>query len=259
MNNNLVSCMMMTGFDPKRIPFAIAAVTSFIRQTWSPRELVIINQSKGLPHEFSLMDKVKEKVSGKVKIREQLVLRPPTLGELRNIGLEAAEGSWLLSWDDDDWHHEDRIAWMMALRGKSQVVIPTCHIRYNVSTNTAFRYYNAGGCRGISLFRNKPKVRYRALDKEEDTFLLQDHYPRRVIWDNRGRAHIYLRFFHGRNIGGEPHIMKHFRGIGYRDIWADKPGGPGYLCRDEAQYLKRVLVEHYGLTFPNGIPWHART
>lgn len=259
MGANLVSCLMMTGADPERIPFAVTAVTSFVRQTWLPRELVIINQSEGLPHEFLLKDKLGGiKVPNGAKIRERKVTRPATLGELRNIGLETAAGNWWLPWDDDDWHHEDRIASMMAVRGKNQAVIPTCHVRYNVSTNTAFRYYNPGGCGGISLFSSKPEARYRALDREEDTFFMQDHYPQRVTWDNRGFAHIYLRFFHGRNVGDEKHIMKQFQGAGYRDIWVDKPDNPGYLCRDEVVYLKRILAEHYGLTFPNGIPWHGR-
>lgn len=261
MDDNLVSCMMMTGGNPDRMALTRCAILSFMTQTWKPRELIIVNQSKGLGHEAALMPWVQsefDRVPEGVDVREIHISRPPTLGEMRNIAVENAKGGWLLPWDDDDWHHEDRCARMMNMRKDGFAIIPTCHVRYSLPQNTAFRYYNPGGCGGIGLFPNYPGARYRPLDKEEDSRFVEDFHPRRVLWDNRGFAHIYIRFYHGNNIGSEPHIMKQFRGKQFRSRWMDDPTNPGYLCREEVAYLKQVLRERYRRDFPNGIPWHGK-
>ena len=101
---DMVSAVMITGKHPERYALARVAVDCFHAQTHGSRELVIVNTGdvrlwRGEPEVVEIMV-------------EQAGL---TLGELRNRALEAARGDWVIQWDDDDWHHPERIASQLAV------------------------------------------------------------------------------------------------------------------------------------------------
>ena len=108
----LVSAIMPTGRLPGRRALSQVAIECFFRQTYPDRQLVIVNHSE---EPFGLEDP---------RVKEVVVRRPPTLGELRNIGLDAADGELLITWDDDDWHHPCRMEKQAAVWNK--LVRPLC-------------------------------------------------------------------------------------------------------------------------------------
>jgi glycosyltransferase involved in cell wall biosynthesis len=86
-----VSCICLTT-NPKRAAFLPDALRSFRAQTYSPRELIVVNDGEPL-------------VSRAPDIH--VVNLPPrdnkwTIGEKRNVGVRAADGDLLATWDDDD-------------------------------------------------------------------------------------------------------------------------------------------------------------
>ena len=96
----LVSCLMVTRGELARVRFSI---DQFKRQTYSPRELVIV------------CDEVSEALEALVVAAGgdvRLVPAVPglTLGELRNLSVAEARGDLVCQWDDDDLYSPDRIA-----------------------------------------------------------------------------------------------------------------------------------------------------
>jgi glycosyltransferase involved in cell wall biosynthesis len=97
----VVACLTVT---KQRLDLLPRAVTCFQRQSYPDRELIVVNDADDGTKEYlaSLRD---EKI---VYVRpEQVDLR---LGALRNVALAHARGRYVAQWDDDDWHHPDRLA-----------------------------------------------------------------------------------------------------------------------------------------------------
>lgn len=103
----LVSCLMVTRghLFPARL-----AVECFRRQSWQERELVLVCDAPG--------SAIESHCQGLADARIRIVY-PATpaasLGELRNLSLQAARGAWICQWDDDDLYHRQRLELGMLL------------------------------------------------------------------------------------------------------------------------------------------------
>ncbi len=228
----LVSAVMITGKDAKRYKLAQAAVRSFQAQTWPNKELVIIDDSPAhWPDHENLH-----------------IVRPQpglSLGELRNLALDnkVCRGDWIVQWDDDDWSHPTRIAAMMDIRQPDHAITLRYQTRFSFENSTAFalKYDQPDGIPGTVLHA-KTNVRYRTLDRHEDTHFLRDAFgPKTIVMDNHPESSpgpsLYLRFFHGNNTWSERHIMR---------AYADREkAGRWELPKDHADYLRSVLQTQY--------------
>lgn len=93
----LVSCIMPTR-DRRR--FVPQAVEYFARQRYPRRELVIVDDGD---------DPVADLVPVDETVRYLPLPRRTVLGTKRNLACEAARGSVIVHWDDDDWYHARRL------------------------------------------------------------------------------------------------------------------------------------------------------
>lgn len=99
----LVTCVCLT-VTPKRFHLLPDALRSYRQQTYSPRELLVINDGKPL-------------VSRAPDVR---VINLPdrgkrwSIGEKRNVGIREAHGEFLAVWDDDDVSLPRRLAEQVA-------------------------------------------------------------------------------------------------------------------------------------------------
>ena len=198
----MVSAVMITGKHPERYALARVAVDCFHAQTHGKRELVIVNTGgmrlwKGEPEVVEIMV-------------EQDGL---TLGELRNRALEAARGEWVIQWDDDDWHHPERIASQLAVAEPDAACVLGSQLRHDLASGYTCICDNAQGNDGTILHHRDTPFRYPAYARSEDTVFVK-RFPRRIVM--RAPPGLYVRLFHGRNTWGEAHIMgrKDRRGIG---------------------------------------------
>lgn len=97
-----VTCVLLTT-HPKRAAYLPDALRSYRAQTLPSRELVIVNDG-----EVALASNAPD---------VRVVNLPPvpphaarwTLGEKRNVGVRAARGEWLATWDDDDLSMPERL------------------------------------------------------------------------------------------------------------------------------------------------------
>jgi glycosyltransferase involved in cell wall biosynthesis len=93
----LVSCIMPT-FN--RRPFVPLALASFFRQTYAPRELIVIDDGS---------DPVQDLMPPDRRIRYVRVNERMSVGAKRNLACEQARGAVIAHWDDDDWHSPSRL------------------------------------------------------------------------------------------------------------------------------------------------------
>lgn len=101
----LVSCLMVTR---NRRQFVKRATRAFQQQTYPNRELIVLDDGQDDTVSFV-------KGLNDTKIR---YVRPEDdslrLGELRNLAVQAANGEFIMQWDDDDWYHPNRIRVQLA-------------------------------------------------------------------------------------------------------------------------------------------------
>lgn len=127
-----------------RRAFVPAAIDCFLRQTYAPIELVILDSGK---------DRVKDLIPVHDRIRyigfEGTV---PNTGILRNMVNEAAEGKLICHWDDDDWSSPDRIRFQadflksssMAVTGFSNLFFWDCLRKRAMQYKTSVKGYVVG-------------------------------------------------------------------------------------------------------------------
>ncbi|MGE0816511.1 MAG: glycosyltransferase [Vicinamibacterales bacterium] len=195
-----IYAVMVTGKGPERGALANASVRSFLRQDHPNRALVVVNDG---PYDVD--------VSG-VPPTRRILARPTgrrTLGELRNIGLDAVpEGALWTYWDDDDWHHPRLLAEQRA--ALVRMGVPACflahQIKYGVAQDVAVADYHPGGFAGTLLAVKHGGLRFPAVGAGEDsafTAALKERWPW-TVW--RNPAHYFVRFFHGANTWPADHF-----------------------------------------------------
>lgn len=249
MNYPLVSMVMITGKAVERQPFAIAAMRSYCQQTWPNKELVIINDGA------EPLCKSTETEILTCPVREFMVPKQPTLGDLRNIGLEVARGDWIMQADDDDWSHPFRLERQMHHAKPGLALVLAYQIRYSFPRNSAYVYMNKRDGIAGTILHPRTKLRYESLERSEDSiFLRAMQKPRAGVHKNSDLQHLYLRFFHDTNTWDEAHVMRGYTHQRWKNHWADEPAREGFMQADSVQYLTEVLREAYGLLLPK-IPW----
>lgn len=199
----LVTCVMITGKSEPRRRLANLAAESFRRQTYGPRELLVINDS-GEPW-----------IEGDLrKINEVVIDRQPgrTLGDLRNMAFDLAAGDLLLQWDDDDWHGRGRIQTQVAAwqeTGRPNV------LRREIVGLVAEReakvvdasHWRAGGFVGTILHPRSVAARYPSQPKAEDLQFAESLGKESPIEAVDNDARHYVRLFHGCNTWPREHYQ----------------------------------------------------
>ncbi len=175
MSKPLVSCVMLTYNRFK--PFK-KAVQCFLDQTYECKELVIVN-SGDAEYTTKLINFINSPgiVGFDINDIHLHTVKPKSLGELRNIGLDKCGGEYVMVFDDDDTHHPKRI--------ESQIdLCLTSNIQGTIlrNFNAVFKHKWFGqksfnctmlpGLEGTLLFK-LGDVRYPDMDQGEDTSFLE--------------------------------------------------------------------------------------
>jgi len=198
-----VSALMITGKNPERYPLARVSLDCFFDQTWSNKEMVIINHGT---------EKVCRVADPRVK--EVFVEKFPgvTLGDMRNWSIENASGDWCMTWDDDDWHHPTRMQNQMDNCRERHTTTYMWQVRCALTTNCAFYDKMPTGQQMSVMYERSTPARYLSLEVREDTQFIECFSGKVVCIDNHvGNVSCdptqYVRFYHGRNIWDFGHMM----------------------------------------------------
>jgi hypothetical protein len=227
------------------------AVGCYHRQTYpaNRRKLLLVTEQENAPK------LLRQKRFRGVGVRILGVDGNPPLGTLRNVAIRFAvnqmPGAYLIQWDADDWHANERMAVQMqaALSMPGGASFLKRQIAYSFSRNVAFvrylRLYGQGhppeGSPTMvhgTFCGPANEIRYPADRKGEDTPFWADWAsgPGAVEVDNDAR--LYVRFAHGNSTSGDTHIMQDH---------ARAPEGTWDLAPHEAEYLRAVLKWYPGL------------
>jgi glycosyltransferase involved in cell wall biosynthesis len=233
-----VSAVCVTGKSAFHVAHLLPqAVRSFAEQTYADdrRELVVVS------------DRPLALAEGP---RVRIVDAPPgrSLGELRNLGLEAARGDLCMQFDDDDFHPPDRMATQVraCLDHAGAPSFFRRQICYDWTTDTAFiRDLEQTFIHG-TICHPRGGARYPAVSREEDTAFLAA-WPKQVVLDNDPA--LYVRFYHGGNTWPRQHVVR-----SYTSPWAL---GQWHLGDRHRAYLRQVLDRYPGVAEALASPWHG--
>jgi len=206
--------LMITGKDEAHEFLARKSMESFVHQAATRKVLVIVNDSPS----YSLTGPVSDWLAA---VPNSALPEPPacvieirvepqryTLGDLRNIGINAVPlgGVWV-QWDDDDWHERQYMTSnaQQMLKSKKHALTIQSQYRYFFARNSSYAYKPSSsfGIEGTVMVFKTPTVapiQYRPQGKSEDSYyimaLLSAHIPTGT-WDNP--PWLYFRFYHGIN------------------------------------------------------------
>ena len=123
---------ILTFANPQRLNLARKAVNNFIRQHYTPYELIVVNGTDldVLTNEEMNADYFQE---AGCSVREIKVEAGKNAAVMKNLGIEVAKGEWIIPIDDDDWFHPQRLIFQMAHRQVGRACLLKYQLRVDVS------------------------------------------------------------------------------------------------------------------------------
>ena len=214
MSRPLVSVVLTTRDRPRFVPLALEM---FRRQTYAPRELVVVDDGERYP----IPAEAVERVGGRLIRLDE----PTALGTKLNLGCEAARGTVCVKMDDDDWYAPRYVETMLA-----GLELPSTRVcRPTMAFLTPFRFFdvwswlirrsdagNVPGATLVFLRENWAEAPFRRLSCNEDMWFCHDQQslgvvPRPVIvpdvylavrhaHSSLDRGHAWRRQWHGEEL-----------------------------------------------------------
>ncbi len=232
-----VYCIMVTGKDSCRVPYARLSVKNFSSQTYRNKYLVIVNHGKEvvLEHTTPFCKEVMvEKEANNL-----------SLGDLRNIAMEMVpyDAAWF-PWDDDDYRHPTLIQSLAdeMVRSNADMVSLTTRLEYNTNTQFAWRMTIRDGM-VIVLAKRDPRFQYIRKDTMEDINLIQRY---KELGNNvvtvQNNPRLYLRLVHGNNTSLyiNPNKANVLRGKNPDSRYLEE------LCTDtEKNAIDNIMLQYY--------------
>lgn len=233
----MVTCILVIS-DPARIGLAQTTVNLWIKQTYQAKQLVIVNAT-GKPVTNAPYAWIKE-----------IAVDPnqyATVGALRNKGIDEADGSWIMPWDDDDHAHNHRIAFQMAYRADEKCCVMLARqIRIDVRNNTVCVFKDdLAGLPSTVLFPHDSARYDDGLTGGEDIELISRCFrDNRVVLPNDsswfpGPA-LSIASWHGKNVLSREEFLGEYAHpvyVGQRPI---------DLTDDHIEYIKHAMST-YGM------------
>jgi glycosyltransferase involved in cell wall biosynthesis len=207
MNLPLISCLCVTR---NKVSLIKRAIECFKMQTYPNKELILLyedNDSDIKAFVGSLKDE-------RIKVVEVPSLPKCSLGELRNISVKAARGTYFCQWDADDWYHNERLE--VQMQYISTMHKPVCMFTYWIIfdevTKKAFlsrkRLWEGSIMCKKSLVEDNT-IQYALLPKEEDFHFVEQLMKHRVIYPV-DLPHLYIYVYHGANTWDYQHFQGNF-------------------------------------------------
>ena len=103
----MISCLMVTLGSQERFNFLQAAISSFQRQTFRARELLIVTNGGERGDRQRIVHYVITLEDPSIRVMD--IDGTLSLGALRNRSVECAKGEVFCQWDDDDLYHPQRL------------------------------------------------------------------------------------------------------------------------------------------------------
>lgn len=195
----LISCICIS---QNRSQLLLRAIVNFEQQSYPNRELVVSYPSNDL-----LSKKLLDRILEISHLKMVIVCRESSgsLGQLRNQAVTAAHGSYICIWDDDDWHHPERLRYQMNQLQNSTKKYQACILRkiilYDSNTEHAFlsAAYNWSGtllCKKDLIIKHP----YQHINRLEADSLLEHLESSKLLLAIKGSYYLYVYIYHGTNV-----------------------------------------------------------
>ena len=202
----LISCLCVTRGTAHLLPRAIRCFQS---QTHFNKELIIVYQYKDIAtHQLLTTSDLDEnvRVIGMHNTGQ-------TLGELRNLSIAAANGTYICQWDGDDWYHPRRLE--LQYQALSQSPYDACilsHLLLYDGTNQQAYCSYTRLWEGSLLCRKDvfDTLQYPALHRGEDTPLIQQLSAQKKLLAIT-IPYLYCYIYHAANTWHSNHWQQLFK------------------------------------------------
>ncbi len=138
-------------------------------------------------------------------------LRKRSLGELRNIGIVAADGEYVCQWDDDDWFDPDRLETQMRFLKKQGKVacILSRWIIFDACSEKAY-LSNRRLWEGSILCKKEIMLKYPYphISKGEDTIIIENLFNQELLVLIDDMPELYIYIYHGNNTWESSHFKR---------------------------------------------------
>ena len=202
----LISCICIT---KNRTTLLQRAIKCFEIQSYPNKEMIIVFESDNIEAKEMLMGFNNKSI----KAFEVSISPKKTLGELRNLAIEASEGSFFCQWDDDDWYSTERLLtqYLAISQNRKECGMLLYWIMYDCVNKQAYlsplRLWEGSILCRKSLINHN--FCYGNLSKGEDTILLKKLIGNNCIFPII-QPNIYIYTFHGKNTWDYNHFNKYF-------------------------------------------------
>jgi glycosyltransferase involved in cell wall biosynthesis len=203
----IVSCLMVTKGTPERLPGLLTAIACFKRQTYAPLELMIVTDTKDpdAPHRVeALVNSIDAPGVRTIGGKDGM-----TLGALRNLSMQLSAGAFLCQWDDDDFHHPQRVADQVAslTNGDAKAVLLEDVLQYYPMTKRLWwinwRATESRGHPGTLLCKRDCGISYPEFGQDsrrgEDLAVARQLIAASALATLRDKPYLYVYVSHGQN------------------------------------------------------------
>ena len=205
MNENKVSVITVT---KNRCNFLKTSIKYYLEQTHTNKEMLILYYSDDL--ETSDYLKSLNEVftsSNNIRVFKHIVTTGTYLGSLRNYLVEKATGKYIIIWDDDDYHHPDRIK--LQLEKCVDSGLPACTLRsllvFSESRQEVrLSFERIEGWEGTLICKRSDMPMYRNIDRYEDTPVIDSLYLTEKLITLHN-PDLYVYYLHDNNISTSLH------------------------------------------------------
>jgi glycosyltransferase involved in cell wall biosynthesis len=189
----MITCVMVTG-APRMFPnMPDVAVQCFLAQTYEDCELLILNHGTKDFFGKNVRD---------VKVRKD---DGTYVGVLRNLAFYLANGDYLLTWDDDDWHDPNRVAYQAAYAKPNTVSVLKNKIHVNLLTGEAGIKKTLEGGMSTMLYPRRTSTRFPNYKTNSDLNFYTQFDGAIITLGNSPEW--YVRNYHGKNLSREKDMM----------------------------------------------------
>jgi len=227
------------------------SIQCYKNQTYRNKELVIIDDGE-------------QDLSGALEMipEDELVYkkleRTPdnTLGKLRNISLDAANGDYMVQWDDDDWYHPRRIELQAEVidAGYDACCLSAALMHLDDPTYMEHPYVGVlpEGIPGSIMHRRDEEIRYPHTRRAEDTVYMKDWMDKKYTKLQDEYAYLFIRCYHGSNTWEKDHFLRRIRNnpidfirfVWFKYLRNDLFAHPKFnLTNKQLQTFKQYLIE----------------
>jgi glycosyltransferase involved in cell wall biosynthesis len=186
------------------------AISCFEAQTYPNKQLIILYEN----HDQTTAEYIQKRAFPEVfKIIEVKCNPKMSLGELRNIAIEQADGEYICQWDDDDWYHVNRLQYQLdaLVIAQSSGSILTHWLILDAIKNKLY-ISHARNWEG-SLLCKKELFLLKKYDnrlKGEDTAMVEFLCDNNYIIKINELTGMYIYVYHGKNTWSLEHFEKIF-------------------------------------------------